>query len=171
MNSTQAMHRRLLFVLLHLGFLTFFAGARASSGEAQDITGAREPMTEDRLSPAEEEFAYAAKRPAQRVAAFLRIADRKVEAAKRLRGREAYAAMAQTLCGYRSALQGASVAVAWGRDLGMDMQRQEAAIRRVLQKHAAILNKLEDSMPPESKPAILQARNALASVEMGRAVR
>jgi hypothetical protein len=123
--------------------------------------------TEDRLSPAEEGFAYATKSPSDRVAAFLKIADRKMEAAKRLRKTGSIEDIAVCLRGYSSALQGAVMAVAWGEDLGANMQRQEAAIRKAMRRHADILNKLESASPPGAKPSILQVRAALASAELG----
>ena len=51
----------------------------------QDLKPLEGEPAEDRLSLAEEELAYAAKSPTERVAVFLKIADRKMEAAKKLR--------------------------------------------------------------------------------------
>src|SRR5262245_38765326 len=51
------------------------------AGWGRDVASSR--MTDDRLFPSEEEQAYSAKTPAERVTAFLRIADRKLEAARK----------------------------------------------------------------------------------------
>ncbi len=63
---------------------------------------------EDRLSPAEEELAYAAKSPSERVAAFLKIADRKMEAAKKLHKSGSMEDIAQCLRGYSVSSSGGS---------------------------------------------------------------
>jgi hypothetical protein len=102
--------------------------------------------------------AYATKNPSDRVAAFLKIADRKMEAAKRLRKTGSIEDITMCLRGYSSALQGAVMAVTWGQDLGANMQRQEAAIRKAIRRHADILNRLESASPPGPKPSILQVR-------------
>ena len=138
---------------------------------AQDFKAAPEQSIEDRLSPAEEEFAYATKNPTDRVAAFLKIADRKVETAKRFRKAGSLDDMNMSLCGYGSALQGAVMAVAWGEDIGTNMQRQEIAIRKTIRRHSDILNKLESTLPPGPNPTILQARAALASAVVAEPLR
>ena len=130
----------------------------------------REPV-EDRLSSAEEELAYAAKSPTERVTAFLKIANRKMEAAKKLQKAGAIEDLAVCLRGYSSALQGAVTAVAWGEDLGTNMQRQTTAIRKAMRRHADILNKLESASSSASKPSILQVRAALASAESAQPLR
>jgi hypothetical protein len=131
----------------------------------------QESISGDRLSLVEEEFAYATKNPTARVAAFLKIADRKVETARRLHKAGSFEDMARSLSGYSSALQGAITAVAWGEDVGTNMQRQEAAIRKAIRRHADILKKLESTPKPEPKNAILQARAALASAEAAAPLR
>jgi hypothetical protein len=126
---------------------------------------------EDRLSSAEEELAYAAKSPTERVAAFLKIADRKMEAAKKLHKSRSSEDIALCLRGYSSALQGAITAVAWGEDLGTNMQRQTTAIRKAMRRHSDILNKLESASPSRPKTSILQVRAALASAEIAQPLR
>jgi len=138
---------------------------------AQDFKAAPEQSGEDRLSPAEEEFAYATKNPTDRVAAFLKIADRKMETAKRFRKAGSLDEMNMSLSGYGSALQGALMAVAWGEDVGANMQRQEIAIRKTIRRHSDILNKLESTLPTGPNPAITQARAALASAVVAEPLR
>ena len=169
-NSTKAI-RRLQGALRRLGTLALLAGVFSHPAPGQDLKPLEEEPAEDRLSTAEEEFAYATKSPTDRVAAFLKIADRKMEAAKRLRKAGSIEEMALSLRGYSSALQGAVMAVAWGGDLGANMQRQAAAIRKATRRHADILNKLESALPPGPKPAILQARAALASADVAQPLR
>ena len=137
----------------------------------QDLKPLEGEPTEDRLSLAEEELAYAAKSPTERVAVFLKIADRKMEAAKKLRKAGSMEDIAACLRGYSSALQGAVTAVAWGEDLGTNMQRETAAIRKAMRRHADILNKLENTSTSVPRPAILQVRAALANAEIAQPLR
>jgi hypothetical protein len=137
----------------------------------QDLKPLEGEPAEDRLSLAEEELAYAAKSPAERVAVFLKIADRKMEAAKKLPKAGSMDDIASCLRGYSSALEGAVRAVAWGEDVGTNMQRQTAAIRKAMRRHADILNKLENTATSGPRPAILQVRAALASAETAQPLR
>ncbi|MSO22067.1 MAG: hypothetical protein EXQ58_02175 [Acidobacteria bacterium] len=166
-NSTNPI-RRLHCSFLDLRAVALLAVAACHPVLGQDPKPVQEQTTEDRLSTAEEEFAYATKSPTGRVAAFLKIADPKMETAKRLHKGRSTEDMALSLRGYSSALQGAVVAVAWGQDLGANMQPQEAAIRKAIRRHADILSRLENALPPGAKPAILQARAALASAEVSQ---
>ena len=138
---------------------------------SQDFKAAQDQSSEDHLSPAEEEFAYGTKNPTDRVAAFLKIADRKMETAKRFCKAGSLDEMKMSLSGYGSALQGALMAVAWGEDVGANMQRQETAIRKTIRRHSDILNKLESTLPTGSNPAISQARAAIASAVVAEPLR
>lgn len=168
MNSTKPI---LPFRFQRLGAMALLAAAFCHPTYGQDRELGPEPTSEDRLSLAEEEYAYATKNPTARVAAFLKIADRKMETAKRLHKAGAFEDMGRSLGGYSSALQGAIMAVAWGEDLGTNMQRQEGAIRKAIRRHADILKKLESTSKAEPKPAILQARAALTSAEASAPLR
>src|SRR5881628_3170574 len=103
------------------GAIAILAALFCSVTPAQDLKMPSEQSSEDRLSRAEEEFTYATKNPTDRVAAFLKIADRKMETAKRFRKAGSLDEMNISLYGYGSALQGAVMAVAWGEDLGANM--------------------------------------------------
>ena len=105
------------------------------------------------------------------MAVFLKIADRKMEAAKKIRKTGSMDEIASCLRGYSAALQGAVTAVAWGEDLGTNMQSQTTAIRKAMRRHADILNKLESTSTSVLKPAILQVRAALASAETAQPLR
>jgi len=164
-NSTKPI-LRLQCTFWRQGAIALLAAVFCHPAQGQDPKPVQGEPTEDRLSPAEEEFAYATKSPTDRVAAFLKIADRKMETAKRLHKAGSFGGMSPSLRGYSSALQGAVMAVAWGEDLGANMQRQETAIRKAIRRHADILNKLESASPPGSRPSILQVRAALASTEV-----
>jgi hypothetical protein len=169
-NSTKPI-RHLQRVLFRFGALVLLTIVVAQPGQGQDLKPLEPEAVEDRLSFAEEELAYAAKSPTERVAAFLKIADRKMEAAKKLHKTRLSEDIALCLRGYSSALQGAITAVAWGEDLGINMQRQTSAIRKAMRRHADILNKLENASPSGSKPSILQVRAALASAEVAQPLR
>src|SRR5262245_8364394 len=169
-NSTRP-RRSLQFRFKSLRIAALLAMVFCQSIAGNDSTPVPEQSIEDRLSPAEEEFAYATRSPTNRVAAFLKIADRKMEAAKRLHKAGSFEEMTLSLRGYTSALQGAVMAVAWGEDTGANMQRQETAIRKTIRRHADILTKLESSLPPESKTTILQVRAALANAEVAQPLR
>jgi hypothetical protein len=167
-NSTKPI---LQCMFQHMAVVALLAAVFCPPIPGQDRKLGQEQSSEDRLSPAEEEAAYATKNPTARVAAFLKIADRKMETARRLHKAGSFGDMALCLSGYPSALQGAIMAVAWGEDLGANMQRQEGAIRKAIRRHADILKKLESTSKPEPEPAILQARAALASAVVAAPLR
>ncbi len=173
LNSTKPTLRTLRFQssLWHLRTSVLLAFTICQPILAQTLEALEREPVEDRLSSAEEELAYAAKTPSERVAAFLKIADRKMEAAKKLHKAGSIEDLALCLRGYSSALQGAVTAVAWGEDTGTNMQRQTAAIRKAMRRHAEILNKLEGASSSASKSSILQVRAALASAEIASPLR
>ena len=165
MNSTKPTltiqwQKRLLETVALLPFV-FCHPAFSQEMEPQRIR-------DDRLSSADEDFAYATKRPTDRVAAFLKIANRKIDAAKRIHKLGSFEDMTLSLCGYSSAIEGAFMAVAWGEDLGADMHRQEATIRKTIGRHRDILNKMQHPLPSESLPPILKAKPPLESAEVAR---
>jgi hypothetical protein len=169
-NSTTPAHRR-HHMLQRLGTAVLLLAISWRPLQAQDSRPLQEQAAEDRLSPAEEELAYTAKSPGDRVAAFVKIADRKIGAARRFHKAGSFDAMALSLRGYSAAIQGAMVAVAWGEELGANMQRQQSVIRKTVHRHAGILNKLETASDSTPQPAILQVRAALASAEVARVPR
>jgi hypothetical protein len=172
-NSTKPTQRtlRLQSLFWHLGIAVLLAFATCQPILAQSPEALEREPVEDRLSSAEEELAYAAKTPSERVAAFLKIANQKMEAARKLHKAGSIEDLALCLRGYSSALQGAITAVAWGEDTGTSMQRQTAAIRKAMRRHAEILNKLEGASSSASKPSILQVRAALATAEIAPTLR
>jgi len=169
-NSTKPI-RHVPTTLWHLGTLALLAIVIGQPVHGQDLKPVEAETVEDRLSSAEEQLAYAAKSPTERVAVFLKIADRKMEAAKKLHKSGSSEDIALCLRGYSAALQGAVTAVAWGEDVGTNMQRQTTAIRKAMRRHADILNKLENASPSAPKPALLQVRAALASAETAQPLR
>ena len=166
-NSTKPTRRalRVQSSFSHLGIGVLLAFTICQPILAQSLEAVEREPAEDRLSSAEEELAYAAKTPSARVEAFLKIANRKMDAARKLHKARSIEDVALCLRGYSSALQGAITAIAWGEDTGINMQRQTAAIRKAMRRHAEILNKLEGASSSASKPSILQVRAALASAE------
>ena len=169
-NSTKPI-RHFQRALWHLGALALLVVLVGQLLHGKDLNPLEAGPAEDRLSSAEEESAYAAKTPTERVAAFLKIANRKMEAAKKLHKSGSSEDIASCLRGYSSALQGAVTAVAWGEDLGTNMQRQTSAIRKAMRRHADILNKLENASPSGPTRSILQVRDALASAETAQPLR
>jgi hypothetical protein len=170
-NSTKPT-RRFHRELWNFGTLALLAAVMVGRlVYGQDLKPVEVEPTEDRLSLAEEELAYAAKSPTERVAVFLKIADRKMEAAKKLRKTGSMEDIASCLRGYSSALQGAVMAVAWGEDVGTNMQGQTTAIRKAMRRHADILDKLENASPSCPKPSILQVRAALAGAATAQPLR
>jgi hypothetical protein len=169
-NSTKPI-RRFQRTPWHVGAVTFLVIVVSQSVYGENPKPLEEGLAQDRLSSAEEELAYAAKSPMERVSVFLKIADRKMEAAKKLHKSGSVEDITHCLQGYSSALQGAVTAVTWGEDLGTNMQRQTVAIRKAMRRHADILNKLENTSPGAPTPSILQVRAALASAESAQPLR
>ena len=106
----------------------------------QDLPVPVARSSQDSLNLSEEEYAYAANSPAARVTAFLRIADNKILAAKRLQKSNPNASLTESLKGYYAAMQGASLGVSWGRELGEDMRRHNAAIAKIARDMRAFLS-------------------------------
>jgi hypothetical protein len=142
-------------------------------GWGSDVASSRFDLRDDRLAPGEEELAYSAKSPAERVTAFLRIADRKLQAARKAVKQNPSADVASSLQGYLSAFEGAEMSVSWGQSLEMDMHRQVAAIGKTSRKHLLILAKLESAMVGPPRNLLLQVKEALSrklAVKAGLAV-
>ncbi len=118
-------------------------------------------MTAGELSLSEEDLAYTAKNPAQRVEVFLRIADRRVEAARKALKNSPDSDIESSLKGYLSAFQGAQMGVSWGQSLGMNMQRQATAISKATRRHLLILEKLESTASQEQRGPLLRIKQAL----------
>jgi hypothetical protein len=127
----------------------------------QDLPISVARSSQDSLNLSEEEYAYAANSPAARVTAFLRIADNKILAAKRLQKSNPNASLTESLKGYYAAMQGASLGVSWGRELGEDMRRHNAAIAKIARRHAGILELLGSGANLQERQALLQMRDFL----------
>jgi hypothetical protein len=132
-----------------------------STAFAQELPAPVKQPSLDNLTLWEEEYAYAASNPAARVTAFLKIADNKLLAARRLQKSNPDASLIESLKGYYTALEGANLAVSWGRDLGEDMQRQNSAITKLVRRHAGILERLGTSAKPQERQALLEMRDFL----------
>jgi hypothetical protein len=139
-------------IWLKRSFITVFLTSALSAvaiGQLQSV--ATEEENEDRLSPAEEEYAYAAKGPAARVAAFLNIAQKKIERAKNLHQKDSGVDLNESLQGYVTALRGANTAISWGKHRGEDMQRHTAAVAKAVRKHITVLEKLSAETSPRNR--------------------
>jgi hypothetical protein len=137
------------------------AVALLSPAFAQDLPDSFKRSSQDSLKLSEEEYAYATNNPAARVTAFLKIADNKILAAKRLQKSNPNASLMEPLKGYYAALEGANLGVSWGKDLGEDMRRQNSAIAKLVRRHAGILERLGASAPSQERQVILEMRNFL----------
>jgi hypothetical protein len=127
----------------------------------QDLPVPVARSSQDSLNLSEEEYAYAANSPAARVTAFLTIADNKILAAKRLQKSNPNASLMESLKGYYAAMQGASLGVSWGRELGEDMRRQNTAIAKIARRHAGILERLGSGANLQERQALLQMQDFL----------
>lgn len=152
----------LIIIWLEKFAATFFLVAMFSSlAISHDVPHWEQVANEDRLNTQEEELVYAAKNPAARVTVCLRIAERKIETAKRLQRSNSKAILAETLKGYLAAVQGANLGVSWGTSLGEDMRRQSATIAKTVKKHAAVLERLGSLATAEERPALLKMHDIL----------
>ncbi|PYV41777.1 MAG: hypothetical protein DMG06_16100 [Acidobacteria bacterium] len=115
---------------------------------------------DNKLTTAEEDYAYDAKTPHQRVKAFLRIADAKVESAKRARKRDPSSAISFFLRGYSIALEGAWMGVSWGQAQGTDMTESIRAIEKATRRHSETLRKLEANSSLTERETLSQIQNA-----------
>jgi hypothetical protein len=135
--------------------------ALLSPAFAQDLPESFKRSSQDSLKLSEEEYAYATSNPAARVTAFLKIADNKILAAKRLQKSNPNASLMEPLKGYYAALEGANLGVSWGKDLGVDMRRQNSAIAKLVRRHAGILERLGANASPQERQVLLEMRNFL----------
>lgn len=127
----------------------------------QQLLTSPSPNHDDRLSPPEEEHAYGTMNPSARVAAFLKIADRKIENARRLQKANPDTPLAEALKGYLAAVEGAIRGVSWGKDRGEDMRRQSDSVARTIGRHARELRRLGSTVETPDRPFLLQLRQAL----------
>ncbi len=119
------------------------------------------PSPDDRLTPAEEDYAYDTKNPSQRVRAFLKIADSRVDTLRKTTRRNASTDSKVTFSGYSTALEGAWMAISWGKAMGLDMQRSIQAITKTTRKHLRILHEIEARLTPQQTAVLSQFRLAL----------
>ncbi len=116
---------------------------------------------DNKLTTAEEDYAYNAKTPCQRVKAFLKIADAKVESAKRALKKDASSEVSLFLRGYSVALEGAWMGVSWGQTKGTDMTESIHAIEKATQRHSETLQKLEVNSSLTQQETLSQIQNAV----------
>ena len=120
---------------------------------------------DNRLTTAEEDYAYNAKTPCQRVKAFLKIADVKVESAKRALKKDASSDVSSFLRGYSVALEGAWMGVSWGQVKGTDMRESIHAIEKATQRHSETLQKLKANSSLTQRETLSQIRSAVKTVQ------
>jgi hypothetical protein len=110
----------------------------------------------DELSPAEENYVYSTKSPSQRVKAFLKVAEFKVEQVKKdVRGRTS-SDFRLGFRGYSTAIEGAWMGVSWGQARRVDMTESVRAIRRTTKRHTEVLQKLEATATDAQRQALDQ---------------
>ena len=152
-------------------FILFVMLIARCSFSASDGVSSIELIKEDRLSSQEEEYAYGAKSPSARVAAFLRIADKKIDLVRRAKKQNPPSSLADVLKGYLAALQGAALSVSWGKELGEDMKRQSESIAKLTRKHFIILGRLSETATDEDRGVILGIQQSLSKTDQFSQVR
>jgi hypothetical protein len=120
---------------------------------------------QDSLTVVEENYAYSAKAPSQRVKAFLRVAESKVQQVKTSVRKDSAADVAAAFSGYSTAIKGAWMGVSWGLALRTDMTDSIRAIQRSTQKHVDILRKLEATASPSQREALAQILSTVVRVQ------
>ena len=116
---------------------------------------------DNRLTIAEEDYAYNAKNPCQRVKAFLKIADIKVESVRKALRKDTSSDVSLLLRGYSTALEGAWMGVSWGRAKGTDMTESIHAIEKATQRHLTTLQKLEAHSRLSQQETLAQIQSAV----------
>ena len=120
---------------------------------------------EEKLTTAEENWVYGTKSPSQRVKAFLKVADNKVEQVKRDVRSETSPDIGIHFRGYSTAIEGAWMAISWGRARGTDMSESARAIRRTTRRHAEVLQKLEPTIADSQRQALDQILNDVLRID------
>lgn len=116
---------------------------------------------DNKLTTAEEDYAYNANTPGQRVKAFLKIADAKVESAKRALKRDASPDVSVFLRGYSTALEGAWMGISWGQAKGTDMTESIHAIEKATRRHSRTLQTLEANSNLTQRETLCQIQSAV----------
>ncbi len=149
-----------------LGILLIVAGITVEFPKM--ILGSDLPPTtsfkvDDTLPLTEEDFVYNTKTPTQRVAAFMKIADRKMEEARQLQKKNPGSDFLVPLQGYIQAFQGAWTGVSWGQSRGENMRRSIETIEKTARRHQTVLYKLQAGASSDQKQAIVQIQNLLSA--------
>jgi len=127
-------------------------------------------LDEDRLTTAEENYAYSTKDPSQRVKAFLKVADTKVEQVRRDVRAGTPADISGSFKGYTTAIEGAWMAVSWGQARKADVTESIRAIHKTTKKHLETLQKLQATAANPHREALAQIVTTLSkmqNVELG----
>jgi hypothetical protein len=120
---------------------------------------------EDRLTTAEENFVYSTKDPSQRVKAFLKVADAKVDQVRKDVRAGTSADIAGSFRGYTTAIEGAWMAVSWGQARKADVTESVRAIHRATKKHLETLQKLQATAAIPHREALSQMVSTLSRIQ------
>jgi hypothetical protein len=125
---------------------------------------AEESDEQDSLTVVEENYAYDTKVPSQRVKAFLKVAESKVQQVKENVRRGSTEVLAP-FSGYSTAIKGAWMGVSWGQALRSDMTDSVRAIQRTTQKHVDTLRKLQATASPSQREALAQILSIVLRIQ------
>jgi hypothetical protein len=120
---------------------------------------------QDSLTVVEENYAYGTKAPSQRVKAFLKVAESKVQQVKKNVRKGSSADVSAPFSGYSTAIKGAWMGVSWGQALKTDMTESVQAIQRTTQKHVDTLRTLQATASPSQREALAQILSIVLRIQ------
>ncbi len=144
-----------------LALVILLATGAASEPVDADEADFQAPQDMNRLTSMEENLAYSAKGPAERVSIFLNIANRKIESARKIIRSNSNNDLESSLRGYLPAMKGARMGVCWGQSIGLNMRPQQDRIDQMVRKHRIKLAELEKAATGEPRSEISRIRLAL----------
>jgi hypothetical protein len=124
---------------------------------------------DDNLTPVEENYAYSTQTPSQRVKAFLKVAEGKLQQVKKNSQKGSSSDISVPFKGYSTAMEGAWMGVSWGQALRADMRDSVRAIQKTTQRHVETLRKLEATAGPSQREALAQILSRILQIQSAEA--
>jgi hypothetical protein len=119
----------------------------------------------DNLTLAEENFAYGMKTPADRVKAFLKVAETKFQLVKKNARSGSSTDLPALFNGYPTAIKGAWMGVSWAQALRIDTTNSIGAIQRTTKRHIDGLKKLRESADASQREALNRIIDTVVRVQ------
>jgi hypothetical protein len=119
----------------------------------------------DNLTLAEENFAYGMKTPADRVKAFLKVAEAKFQLVKKNARSGSSTDLPALFNGYPTAIRGAWMGVSWAQALRIDTTNSIGAIQRTTKRHRDGLKKLRETADPPQREALTRIIDTVMRVQ------